>query len=457
MWADLDFDLTSLASSRSYFFRGAIVIKLRIFPISISSLLVFLYSGAVAGDSDEWSIEGNLKFGYVHYDYANPPSLSSPAINKGHVDSHGFYTVPKLSISTPTYNNFSAKTTIAGATDFGLNNPDYETRNWVFDATDLKPFAILQEMFVNYKDSSHDFTIGRYELETPLIKPDDYYMLANSYETASYINSSLDNIDLHLGYFHRMAGVWDSGANGTQFHSMSDTSYVDSRDKENANGSGVIYGAIEYVNDSHKAKVWEYYVTNLYNMFLAQYDFKSNIDSFTYETAVQFTNYKEIGDLAANHYTNIDYSIYAIKFDGAFENGIDFATGVSKFSDGEGIDATLPAWGGFPTYTYGFIYNWFEVGSLSNAALYKIQLGYDLGKLGLKNSWVGYKHTYYDLDPSKSTTASGDPQNKMQLNGIRFKYNTTDKGIYLIVNYEHRTLSNEPDASGYRFIGGYRF
>ncbi len=423
----------------------------------ISSLIVSLHNTAVADNSNEWSVKGDLKLGYVNYDYANPPSLNSPTINKGHVDSRGFYTVPKFSILTPTYNNFSAKATIAGATDFGLNNPAYESRNFVFDSTDLKSFAIIQEMYINYRDANHNLIIGRYELTTPLMEPDDYYMLANSFETASYINTSLDNIDLHLGYVYKMAGVWDSGANGTEFHSMSDASFVDEKDKENANDSGVIYGAIEYKNDSHKAKIWEYYAANLYNIFLAQYDFNSNIDSFTYETAVQFTNYKEVGALATNNYTNIDYSIYAIKFDGAFENGIDFATGASKFSDGEGISSTLSAWGGFPTYTYGLIYNWFEVGSLSNAALYKIQLGYDLGKLGLKNSWIGYRHTYYDLDPSKSTTASGDPQNKMQLNGIRFKYNTTNKGIYLIVNYEHRTLSNEPDSSAYRFIGGYKF
>lgn len=415
-----------------------------------------LVASVMTLNANDWKVLGDIKVGYVNYDYDNSPSLNSPTINKGHVDSKGFYTTSKFSVLTPTYNNFSAKATFGGATDFGLNNPDYENRNWVFSPSDKESFTILQELYINYKDSNHNLTIGRQELETPLIEPDDYYMLANSYEAINYVNSILNNTEIHLGYFHKMAGVWDSGANGTKFHSMSDTSFVDARDKVNADDSGVVYGAIEYKNESHKIKAWEYYISDLYNMFLAQYDFTGKTDSFTYSTAVQFTNYKEIGQLASNDYTNIDYSIYALKFDGTFNNGFDFATGFSKFSDGEGIGSTLSAWGGFPTYTYGLIYNWFETGSLQNASLYKIQLGYDLTKVGLKNSWIGYRHTYYDLDSTYSKTASGTDQDKMQLNGIRFKY-ASDTGIYFIANYEHRVLDNEPDSSAYRLIGGYKF
>ncbi|WP_415251626.1 hypothetical protein [Sulfurimonas sp.] len=421
---------------------------------SITSLNASDTQGIDIGN--EWKVLEDIKFGYVNYNYDNAPSLDSPTTNKGHVDSKGFYTIPKFSILTPTYNNFSAKATYTVATDFGLNNPDYENRNWVFNPSDQESFAILQELYINYKDSNHNLTIGRQELETPLIEPDDYYMLANSYEAINYVNTMLCNTELHLGYFHKMAGVWDSGDNGTEFHSMSDTSFVDARDKENANDSGVVFGAIEYKTQNHKIKVWEYYVTDLYNMFLAQYDFTNKMNSFTYNTAIQFTNYKEIGELASNNFTNIDYSIYAIKFDGKYDNGFEFATGASKFSNGKGIGSTLSAWGGFPTYTYGYIFNWFETGSLQNAALLKVELAYDLSKLGLKNSWIGYRHTCYNLDSEHSRTVSGVPQEKMQLNGIRFKYTPTT-GVYFTANYEHRSLDNEPDSSAYRLIGGYKF
>jgi len=417
-------------------------------------LVVSVFSSTLV--ANEWEVQGDIKLGYVNYNYENPPSLSSPTINKGHIDSKGFYTVPKVSLISPTYSNFSAKTTVAGATDFGINDEAYESRNFVFDPTDRKSFAILQELYINYKDRNHNITIGRQELVTPLIEPDDYYMLADSYEAASYINTSLTNYTFQLGYFHKMAGVWDSGANGTEFHSMSETSFVDARDKKNAGDSGVGYVAVEFQTEAHKLKVWEYYITNLYNMFLTQYDFSNKIESFSYELGLQFVNYKEIGKLASNNFTNIDYSIYALKFEGLFDNGIGFATGASKFSDGEGISSTLAAWGGFPTYTYGYIFNWFETGSLQNSLIYKAEIGYDLSKLGLKDAWIGYRYNYYDLDPNHSKTASGDPQDSMQLNGLRVKYNAQN-GIYLTLNYEYRVLSNEPDAFAYRIIGGYKF
>jgi len=424
---------------------------------SMGALFTSLYADTdVLEGINDWSVSGNLKMGYVNYDYGNPPP-SSGIINKGHTDSRGFYTIPKVSLLTPKYAGFSAKVTVAGATDFGINDPAYESRNWVFSPSDLESYIILQELFVNYTDAQHNLTIGRYELETPLLEPDDYYMLADTYETISYINSSINSVDLYAGYVARMAGVWDSGANGTEFHSMSETSFVDQRDKDNADDSGLIYGAIEYKDDKNKAKVWEYYVVHLYNIFLAQYDFSDSVGGLSYNMALQFTNYKEVGRLASNNYTNIDYSIYALKFDGAFKNGFEFATGASKFSNGEGIGSTLSAWGGFPTFTYGYIFNWFETGDLRNARLYKAELAYDLSKIGLNNSWIGYRYTYYDLDSDYSTTVSGDPQSSMKLNGLRFKYNASGNGLYFIANYEHRVLSNEPNAYGYRLIGGYKF
>jgi len=400
-------------------------------------------------------ITGDLRVGYVDYDYNNPLP-SSALINRGHTDSHGYYIVPKLSILTPTYRNFSLKTTVAGATDFGINDSDYESRNFVFDSTDKKSFVLLQELFISYTNNSHNFTIGRQELVTPLIEADDYYMYSNSFEVVNYINSAIDNFQFHLGYFHKMAGTWDSGADGTEFHSMSDASGVDSRDKTNANDSGVIYGAVQYKNEAHNFKIWDYYATDLYNIFLTQYGFENSINNFSYNLGAQITNYKEVGKLAKNNYTNIDYTIYSVKFDGKFDNGFDFATGVTKYSDGEGQGATLGVWGGFPSYTYGFTYSYFDAGSLQNSLIYKAQIGYDLGKIGLNDTWIGYRYTDYNLDSKYSKSASLQAQNDMQLHGVRIKY-STDIGVYFTGTYEYRTLDKEKDSSALRLIGGYKF
>ncbi len=191
-----------------------------------------------------WLFSGDIRTGWVNYDYSNPTGDSS--VNKGHKDSKGFYIVPKLSIQTPVMGGFYAKVTGAAATDFGINDPEDESRNFVFAPQDLESFAILQEVFLAFdtSDKKHHALVGRNEISTPMIETDDYYMLANSFEILTYTNRSFEHLMLTGGYFHKMAGVWDSGANGTEFHSMSDTSFVASADKERADDSGVGYAGV---------------------------------------------------------------------------------------------------------------------------------------------------------------------------------------------------------------------
>ena len=59
----------------------------------------------------------------------------------------------------------------------------------------------------------------------------------------------------------------------------------------------------------------------------------------------------------------------------AFNNGFSIASGATKYTDGDGQGATLGAWGGYPSFTNGLIYHFFEAGSLRNAEVYKIAGG----------------------------------------------------------------------------------
>jgi len=217
-----------------------------------TGFLVLLISLTQSAQADQgidlgsgWLFSGDIRTGYVTYNYDNPNGDTT--INKGHKDSQGFYLIPKLSIQTPNFRGFSAKITGAAATDFGLNNPKKEIRNFVFDASDLESYVILQEAYVAYEseDKAHAALIGRNELYTPMIDTDDWYMLANSFEVLTYTNRSVTDLMLTGGYFHKMAGVWDSGANGTEFHSMSDASFVAAEDKARADDNGIAYlGAV---------------------------------------------------------------------------------------------------------------------------------------------------------------------------------------------------------------------
>ena len=416
---------------------------------------------------DGWEFSGDIRAGWVQYDYQNKPLgidgsgniiPTDPATNKGHIDSRGIYTMPKLSISSPKNSRIGAKVTLAGATDFGINDEKYEGRTFVFDPTERKSFMILQEVFLSYEDKNHKALIGREEIGTPMIDADDWYMLANSFEVAYYTNSVLEDTTMTLGYFDKMSGVWDSGANGTEFHNMSDASFIDGVDKAAIGKKGVYFAALNYDDEkNHNLQLWDYYAEDMYNTLFVQYDYSDGIDGFSYDFGLQFINFKEVGYLSTSAAsTDIDYSLYSARFDGNFDFGLDFATGYAKYTDGVGQGATLGAFGGYPYFANGMIFHFFEAGSLQNAASYKAQLGYSLSSLGIDNLWVGYRYTFFDLDEDYSFNGSGKAQNGMALNGIRVSYGS-DYGAYFTGTYEHVNLDEEPNTFSLRLIGGYKF
>lgn len=428
-----------------------------------------------------WIATGDLRLGWVQYNYNNPPneSVAGKPVdreNRDHFDSKGFYTVAKLAIKTPTWHGLSAKIMGAGVTDFGLNDPAYERRNFVFNAADPKSYGILQEAYIKYQDSDNTALVGRQELTTPMVDADDWYIFANSFELAYYANTMLENNLFAFGYFHKMAGVWDSGAydanvaplGGTKFYSMSQASFASQEDKDNANDAGIITGTYQYDDETNNLQVWNYYATDLYNTFFLQYDYKSKMGGFSYDLGAQFINWKEVGQLADNAEIDrvagsagrsIDASLYSLRFDGSFENGINFSTGAAKYSDGDGFSTVLGAWGGYPYFANGMIFHFFEAGSLQNAASYRAQLGYDI----LDGLWVGGRYTYWDLDSSHSTTTADPiagilpkPQNYMQMYGVRLSYSGV-AGTYFTGTYEFVDLDQQPDISALRLIGGIKF
>jgi hypothetical protein len=421
--------------------------------ISIAALQANLISPASASEDNKFSFSGDMRAGWLEYNYGNPNGVSS--INKGHKDSKGFYIVPKLSLNTPKYNGFSGKVTIAGATDLGINDPDKASRLFVYDPTENKDFAILQELFVEYNSDQNHFLLGRNEIFTPMIEADDYYMLANSFAVASYKNSSFENTGIHAGYFYEMAGVWDSGANGTEFHSMSDASFVPQVNKDEADDTGIYYGAVEFNKDIHHAQLWNYYATDLYNTLFAQYNLKKKSGSIGHDFGAQFIDFSQVGKLKSSE-TDIDYNIFSLKYDAAFDNGWSLASGLAKYSDGDGQGSTLGAWGGYPYFANGMIFHFFEAGSLRDAASYKIQGGYDFSKSSKARTALYARYTYYDLNPAYSVSSDGQAQDFMNMVGLQLKQSYL-KGGYFTATYEKHKVDHEKNIWALRLIGGYKF
>ena len=297
--------------------------------------------------------------------------------------------------------------------------------------------------------------IGRKEYVTPMIDADDYYMLANSFTMGVYENRFLANTDIRAGYFAEMAGVWDSGDNGTEFHSMSDASFVPQVNKDEADDTGVYFAAVDYNNDVHHAQLWNYYADELYNTLFAQYDFIKGDDDFNYDIGAQFIDFQEVGKLKDSD-TEIDYSIYSLRYNAGWGNGVSLATGAAKYSDGPGPNETLGAWGGYPYFANGMIYHFFEAGSLRNAESYKVQVGYDFKLQSPDKLGVYLRYTHYELDPDYSIASDGEGQNKMTMTGLQVKYSFLGGG-YFTGTYEQHHIDDEPRTWALRLIGGFTF
>ncbi len=405
--------------------------------------------------ADGWKVTGDIRAGYVTYDYSNDPKNFNPAINKGHKDSRGFYLIPKISLSTPVYNGFSAKITGAGVTDFGINDPLYESRTFAFG--DGTSYGILQEAYIQYENGGHTFLVGAKEIVTPMVDADDWYLLANTFQGAYYRNKVFDNITFAGGYIYKMAGVWDGGApKPHRYNSIAEQSYVDQRDKDNAGDAGMWAGMFEYSDGTHTLQFWDYYAIDLYNTFFGQYDYSGKIDAFSYDAAAQLIDFKDVG---GNRYTPIDYSIFSLKLDASHESGFDVSLGASFYTDGPGAAETLGAWGGYPYFANGMIFHFFEAGSMRNVNSYKAQLGYDFGKQGVDGLWIGARYTYFDLDPKysfKDMANKTGPQDYQKNYGLRVSYNHPS-GFYFTGTYEYVDLDQQPSISALRLIGGYKF
>ncbi len=417
--------------------------------------------GIFLGES-QWKISGDIRAGWVQYDYTNPPESADDLVNKGHKDSKGFYLVPKISLETPHLNGWFAKITGAAATDLGLNDEEDQSRTFVLPGPDHDSYAILQEAYVQYSGDGHEAAVGAKEIVTPMIDADDWYMLADTFQAAYYVNKQIDHLKLGAAYFYKMAGPWDSGAanGGKSYASMSEASFLPGAVKEAVGDKGVYTLAAVYSDDRHNLQIWDYYGDEMYNTLFVQYDYTDKYDTLSYDLGLQVIDFNDVGETedlaAAGVFDGIDYTVYSLRFDGSFENGFDFATGASFYSDGPGTGETLGAWGGYPYFANGMVFHFFEAGTLRNADSYKLQLGYDLSGLGLPGTWAGVRYTYFDLDEKYSKTAVGDPQDTMQMLGLRISYKNDD-GLYFTGTYEHVDLDCEPDIDALRLIGGITF
>lgn len=410
-------------------------VVLSILPLSLS-----------AAEVQDFTVSGEVRVGFVEYDYSTP------------LDSRAFATILKAGIETPKYNGFYGKIMGAAANDLGQSDLDVgkQRKSVIFRRKadgSYSNFEILQELYVGYESKEHSIKIGRNEFVSPMISKDDFYMFANSFETVSYKNRSIPFTTLDVGYIHKMAGVWDSRSDGSNFRSMSDASMVPQINKDEASGGGVYYVGAEYKNGSHSAKLWEYYAKDLYNTVFASYDYGFKYADTDFTLGGQYIDFSEVGKLSKSS-TVIGVNVYSASLDAKHKSGISGSFSATKFGSGDGEQYLLGAWGGYPYPTKGLIFHFHESNSFRDAVGYKYQIGYDFGG-ALKGLSANGRYVDYRLSTEYSKL-NGKPQDGMKLLGGQLKYGFLKNG-YCTATYEQGSLSGVSGFYGLRLIGGYKF
>ena len=433
--------------------KGIFMLLKILLLFTILTSLIYAKQGINIGY--EWTVSGDMRNAWVMYDYQNPDGNS--LINRGKKDSQGYYFIPKLSLTTPKLYNLTLKTTGAAVTDFGINDPEKEEYTLAFKHSG-KSYAILQELYLEYYTQNHHVIVGRNEIHTPLASLDDFYILANSFEIALLEYHPIDELILGGGYFFKMSGNWDSGANGEEFESMSQASYVNSEAKEAAGDSGVGFASIDYNYGNHHFQIWDYYALHLYNSIFTQYNYLLKTSTSEYDFGIQYMRYDGIGRLKAikekNNEDNIANSTYSIRVKADYKNGIGFNLGIGGFSDDYGDKETLGAWGGYPF----FMGHSFEAGSIRNSFIYKLEAIYNFKNLGKNKLQIKARYSHFALDDKYSRTARGlgVPQDYMGHYRVKVRYEYSDNW-YFDGGYRIYKIDNEPDITSVRLFGGYKF
>ncbi len=401
---------------------------------------------SLSAGANDFTVSGEIRSGFVEYDYSTP------------LDSRAFAAIFKAGVETPKYNGFYGKVMGAAANDLGQSDLEVgkQRKSVIFRRKadgSYSNFEILQELYLGYESKEHSFKIGRNEFISPMISKDDFYMFANSFETLSYKNRSLPFTTLEGGYIHKMAGVWDSRSDGSNFRSMSDASMVSQLNKDEANNGGVYYAGADYKNGSHTAKLWEYYAKELYNTVFASYDYAFEYGNTSFIAGAQYIDFSEVGKLSKSS-TNISVNVYSASLEGKHKSGISGSFSATKFGSGDGEQYVLGAWGGYAYPTKGFIFHFHESNSFRDAIGYKYQLGYDFDG-ALKGLSANTRYVDYRLNTGYSTL-NNKPQDGMKLIGGQLKYGFLKNG-YCSAVYEQGHLSGVAAFSGFRLIGGYKF
>lgn len=390
-------------------------------------------------------VSGYAKTMYVHDDRIAPK-----------LDQSTFGIGGKIGVESGEWYGFKAKAAYYITDDLGTRDPNPKRVDaYMFDV-DKKPYSILGEASLEYKNGNSAFLAGRQEIDTPIVATYDYRIIPNLFEAYTFTNKDISHTTITLSYITKMSGL-DGLVSFKHFKSMSAQTYtslamsnlktIDSNNGETLDISkiskeqGVLMSGFVYEN-GFKVQVWNYYCRDVIDEFYVDIAYEQEINSdITAIFEAQGYGVREVGKFKDFLHTlkiNGSYELYGAK--ATLKNkSIGLATSLAyNFFTGDNKTVTaFGNWGGYPEYV-AVPYMFAQDNSLSAVAkskMSKINFVYDLQKIGLKNQTLIAGYAIIDLHESIM------PQSDIDVMNLIYKAKTIGD-LTLRAQYEVRESKN---------------
>lgn len=419
--------------------------------------------------ANEMSYTNNLSLDirsvYINYDY-----------DRGFDDAEAFVTSVKVKYEQALADGLTSGIAFATVQDLGILNDDSTKRNmsYIFDKHN-ENFSLLHQLYLKYSYSKSFIELGRFELETPLISSDDYFVLSNTFQGIHFGIKEVANYTFRAGYISDMSGAWDARYNGGSFNSMTKQAWAHRADHGAdmyyqlvGNGTsplglgvkdaGLGYLGIEYKKDALKVQLYDHMLLDAYNSLFGQVDYTFKLDEKDLLLAGQYIEYDGIGALKNNPNPNavVDYVTYSAKAQLSSKDwNVKLAyTGVTDTASIHFFGAH----GGYPQFASGMMVTYFST-SLRDADIYSLTPSFSFGD-NTHSFHLSTLYAYYDLNEAYTKNGIiGDAvhgDSFMHAYGVSGNY-TYDEKLSWTIKLAQRVLEHGDQNILFRTILGYKF
>ena len=167
----------------------------------------------------------------------------------------------------------------------------------LFDVADLsnREITILGEAYIQYKNKSHLFKLGRFKMKSPFLNPEDGRMIPTLEQGITYEFKPVPNFKFTTSFITHIAPRSTS-----KFYSVDKSIGLypigknpdgsSSQYKNNLSSKGLLVTSLSYKKNNWGFNTWNFYVDNLFNTFFIEPFMAVNTSKIKHQFYVQYIN-----------------------------------------------------------------------------------------------------------------------------------------------------------------------